>query len=125
MSMMTLTTRPGTTAGTTTAAPTRRAPGGFHRRRPNSIRLGRSPATPSSRSSGFLQPRCRKVIPEVLALWFRATAAASCGLTTSRGGRGGGFIGAFDEAVELVCGAAGAALEVLAELSGLQAGLRC
>lgn len=82
---------------------------------------------PSSRGSGFLRPQLRKVIPEVLVLWFRTTTAASCcGLTTSRGGGGGGgLIGAFDEAVELVSGAASAGLEVLAELCGLYTGLCC
>ena len=81
---------------------------------------------PSSRGSGFLRPQLRKVIPEVLVLWFRTTTAASCcGLTTSRGGGGSGVIGAFDETVELVCGAASAGLEVLAELCGLYTGLCC
>jgi hypothetical protein len=55
----------------------------------------------------------REVIPEILALGLGAAAS----------GTAGDIVGALDEAVEGVCGTAGADLDVLAKLGGVLAGL--
>lgn len=55
----------------------------------------------------------REVVPEILALGLGAAAY----------GTAGGIVRALDEAVEGVCGTAGADLDVLAELGGVLAGL--
>jgi hypothetical protein len=63
----------------------------------------------------LLRAQRRKVVPEVSAFGFDARPGCTRAVV----------IGSFDEAVELVCGAADAGLEVLAPGCGLDAGLGC